>query len=252
MNYAEYAALESEYYERFSGYNRIRLSLSRWYYRLYHRLRVIGAERIPPGPAIIAANHGGGFDLDITALSYFAIPGRPIEVLIDSTWHFMNHWWGKFFIGSGIPLWLTGGIRYEYIDPCLREGGSRYPGLVAIFPEGNSGTFRKRNLLRPFYPGVIRLAKHYRVPIVPAAMIGFHKACPIVKEIPRDHRAADIIFPPLTIPVKLTIEFGEPFELSGYYGRDLGKAEERQVANEVVRPRLLEVMNRHGNFTMGE
>ncbi len=250
MDYDTYKKLAGSYHGKFARYNGVKRALARRYFSLYHGLRVIGAERVPAGPALIAANHGGGFDLDITALSHFSRTGRDVQVLIDANWHFLNHWWGKYFIGSGIPLWLTGGIRYEFIDPWLSHGGENFPGLVAIFPEGNSGTFRKRHVLQRFFPGVVRLALHYHVPIVPAAMIGFHLASPIIKEIPRDHRTPDIIFPPLTLPARCTIHFGEPFELREFYGKTLSKDEERRVANELVRPRLLEVLNEHGEYTM--
>jgi len=234
-----------EYERRFSRYNRIKRSYFRWYFRLYHRLEIIGVNNIPEGPALIAANHSGGFDLDITALSGFAHPNRPIHVLIAQDWHYLNSPWGRYVIGSGIPLWTRGGTRWEYIDPYLDGKGACHPGLVAIFPEGNSSTFFRRRVLGAFFPGVVRIALRYRVPIVPTAMIGFSLASPIVWEIERDHTANDAICLPFTFPLKLKIEFGEPFELSDYYGTTLSRREEFWVANEVVRPRLAGILGKH-------
>jgi 1-acyl-sn-glycerol-3-phosphate acyltransferase len=234
-----------EYHRKFARYNRLKRSYLRWYFRLYHRLEVGGVGNIPQGAALIAANHSGGFDLDIMALAQFGHPVRPIHPLIVQDWHYLNSLWGRYCIGSGIPLWTRGGVRWEYIDPYLDENGGRYPGLVAIYPEGNSSTFSRRHVLGVFFPGVVRIALRYRIPIVPAAMIGFSLAAPIFKEIERDHTANDIIFPPFTFPAKLKIEFGAPFELADYYGMSLSRQEESWVANEVVRPKLAELLRKH-------
>ncbi len=233
------------YQRNFQRYNRVRKAFLRNWLRFYHRLEVIGIDRLPAGPALIAANHGGGFDLDIMTLSDCCHPTRPIQTLIDYNWHYHRHWWGRYFIGSGIPLWTTGGIRWDYLDPYLKPGGESFPGLVAIFPEGHSGAFRRRRVLSPFFPGVVRIALRYRLPIVPAAMVGFHSAAPILYEIQRDHGPNDIVFLPFTFPVKLKVEFGEPFELTEYYGQELPREEEFRVANDLVRPRLAALLAKH-------
>jgi 1-acyl-sn-glycerol-3-phosphate acyltransferase len=103
-----------------------------------------------------------------------------------------------------------------------------------------------------FFPGVVRIALRYRIPIVSAAMVGFGSAAPIFKEIERDHGPNDILCLPFTLPVKLKIDFGEPFELSDYYGRRLSKEEEFWVANNVVRPKLAEVLSKHGKVILPE
>ncbi len=241
-----------EYHRQFARYNRVKQSYFHWYFKLYHRLEVSGLGNIPEGAALIAANHGGGFDLDILSLSYFAHPERPIQPLIAQDWHYLNSAWGRYYIGGGIPLWTRGGIRWDYIDPYLDDNGARYPGLVAIYPEGNSSTFWRRHVLGTFFPGVVRIALRYRVPIVPAAMIGFCRAAPIFKEIERDHTPNDIVCLPFTFPVKLKIEFGEPFELKRYYGMSLSREEEFWVANEVVRPRLAALLSRHAKVKLAK
>jgi 1-acyl-sn-glycerol-3-phosphate acyltransferase len=250
VDYQDYQREEQEYHTRFKRYNCRKLGFFKWYFRLYHRLQVKGLENIPDGPAIIAPNHSGGFDLDIMSLMYFAHPARIITVLIAHEWHFISSLWGRYYVGGGIPLWLRGGIRNEYIDPYLHEGGARYPGLVCIFPEGNSGSIWKRKELRRFYPGVVRLAVRYRVPIVPVAMIGFDIASPIFKEIKRDHRTPDVVMLPFTLPATLTIEFGKPFELSEFYTGKMGRDEEFAVANEIVRPRIADVIRKYRTVSL--
>jgi len=241
-----------EYQKEFERYNRIRKSIFRKYFKIYHRYEVIGLENIPEGPALIAANHSGGFDLDIVALGSCTHPTREIQVLIVQNWHYLNHAWGRYWVGSGIPLWTRGGTRYEYIDPYLDKNGKYYPSLVAIYPEGHSGTFKTRHVLHKFFPGVVRIALRYKIPIVPAAQIGFHSAAPILAEFKHEPPPDDIIFPPFTFPVKLKTEFGAPFELSEYYDEKLSKEEEFRIANEVVRPKVAEIMRKHTKVALQE
>jgi 1-acyl-sn-glycerol-3-phosphate acyltransferase len=121
---------------------------------------------------------------------------------------------------------------------------------VAIFPEGNVPHYRDRHVLGMFYPGVVRMALRYRVPIVPAAMVGFDRANPILKVIPHDKSPDDLICLPFTLPFKCIVEFGKPLYLDEYYDKKLSKEEEFWIANEVVRPRLHEVLDRYHGTAM--
>lgn len=242
----------ARYQREFASYNSRRKAFFRAYFKYYHRLEVMGLSKLPEGAALIVTNHSGGFDLDIVSLSDCAHPTRPIHALIAEPWHYLSSNWGRYWVGGGIPLWTRGGIRWEYIDPYLQEGGEHYPSLVSIYPEGHSGTFRGRHFLNKFFPGVVRIALRYRVPLVPTAMTGFQKASPILGEIHRDHGPNDPILLPFTFPAKLKIEFGEPFELDQYYGASLSREEEFWVANQVVRPKVAEILERHGRTIMRE
>ncbi len=245
MNYEEYLRLSEEYYNKYGTYNRIKRSLLRPYFRFFHRLEVTGLENIPDGPAIIAANHTGGFDLDLTALSYFAHPRREITPLITESWHFINSLWGKLCVGCGLPLPTKGGLPYDLLDPYLMKGGGRYPGLICIFPEGNIKSIYQQYTLGKFFPGPVRMALRYRVPVIPAALIGFQSACPVFKIIPHNHAPDDVICLPFTLPFKTRIEFGKPVDLSEYYGRNLNKAQEYWIANNVLQPALADVLGKH-------
>lgn len=240
-----------EYEKKYEKYNKFRIAFFKKYFKYYHRYEVIGLENIPDGPALIAVNHGGGFDLDIVSLKDCTHPDREIHPLIVETWHLLNNPWGKYWVGGGIPLWTRGGIRWEYIDPYLDKNGKHFPALVAIYPEGHSGTFKERRILHKFFPGVVRIALKYKVPIIPAAMIGFHKASPILFEIERDHTPNDG-FGPLPFPLKLKAEFGAPIDLKEYYDRILSRAEEFWIANEIVRPKVAEILRKHADVVLGE
>lgn len=233
------------YQNRWKTYNRVRRTLLKAYFRLYHRLEVIGGKNVPEGASLVAAPHGGAFDLDIIALSDFGLKDRQIQALIVDDWHFINNAWGRYWVGSGIPVPTRGGIRYEFIDPFFKKGGRYYPSPLAIFPEGHSGLYSKRRIIDVFYPGVVRLAIRYRVPIVPTAMVGFREASPILTEKFMDHgpNMPIVFLPPL--PLKLKIEFGLPFELDKFYGCTLSKQEEYWIANHIVRPKVAEIMAKH-------
>ncbi len=61
----------------------------RWYFRFYHRLKVIGLENIPDGAALIAAHHERGYDLDNHAISS-CHPTRDIRVLDWDKYHYIK------------------------------------------------------------------------------------------------------------------------------------------------------------------
>lgn len=231
---------------KYETYRKVNIKLFRWYYKIYHRLKVIGLENIPNGPALIVPNHSAGYDLDNPAISYCAHPTREIYVMDWEKYHYMNSMWGRYFLVGGIPLWLRGGIRWKYINPYLHKNGSKYPSLVCMFPEGTSGEFQHRHVLWRFYSGVVQIALKYKVPIVPTAMVNFQKACPILKSWEQESGPADpILYSPITYPFKLKVEFGKPFELDKFYDKKLSKAEQLWVANRIIRPKVAKVLMKH-------
>mgnify|MGYP006278457613 CR=1 FL=1 len=228
-----------------------RKKLSWFYFTIYHRLEIKGIYNIPNGPALIVPNHSGGYDLDIIALSHCGHPKREIQVLIWDKYHYIKSAWGKYYTAGGIPLWLHGGMRWKYINPYLHPQGSKYPGLVCIFPEGNSGLFSERQIINQFFPGVVRIALEYQIPVVPTTTYGFHKAVPILKSYEQEHGPPDpIIFPPIPLPFKLYIEYGKPFELSEFYNRILTKEEETWIANNIIRPKVAKLRRKYTNVKL--
>lgn len=251
MDYASYKKVSEEYHRKFARYNRIKKAILKKYFKYYHRLEVIGKEHIPEGPAILAPNHPGGMELDIFALEHCGHDTREITTLIVQSWHFINHPWGRWYVGGGLPLWTSGGLRYDYLDPYLKKGGERYPGLVCIYPEGNVPHFRDRHRVAKYFPGVARLAIRYRCPVIPVALINFSEACPVVKIIPREKGPDDIICLPFAIPLKLRIEYGAPIYLDEYYGKKLTKAQEYWIANEIIRPAHVRLREKYHTIEVG-
>jgi len=141
---------------------------------------------------------------------------------------------------------LKGGIRWKYINPFLHKNGSKYPGLVCIFPEGKSGLFQQRQILHKFFPGVFQIATKYKIPIVPVATFGFQKAVPLLKNFEREHSPP---FPEIgsiiPFPFKLKIEFGEAFELDNFYDKTLTKKEEWWIANHIIRSKVAALRSKY-------
>ena len=51
---------------------------------------------------------------------------------------------------------------------------------------------------------------------------------------------------------RLKVEFARPFTLDQYDGRGLTRAEANWIANQVVRPRVAEVLARHTGTVLAE
>lgn len=232
------------YLQRNQRIHNFRRAFYRNYFSLFHRLEVTGRENIPDGPVLLYANHGGGFDLDVLAMSYAFSRARPVQVMIAENWHFTRSRWGRFAVASGIPTPTRGGVCWNYLDPFLKQDGSRKNEMVTIFPEGSQSTWWNRKRLLNFFPGVVRIALHYKVPLVPVAMVGFNRAAPVLYERPVDHGPADpwVMLPPW--PKKLRIVTGEPLLLHENYSGPLSRGEEEHIANTMLRPLLMELLNR--------
>jgi len=245
MDYKNYNRQEQAYHQKFDRYNQIKARVLQYYFKFYHRLEVTGLANIPDGPAILAPNHSGGLDLDLLAITFCAHPYRQITPLITEGWHFINHVWGKYVIGAGLPLWTEGGLNYDYFNPYLEKGGKFFPGLLCIFPEGNIQSYCKRHTVGKYFPGVVRLSLRYKVPVIPTALIGFAEANPALKIIPHKGKPDDILCLPFPLPLKLKIDFGEPIYLDEYYGMNLSKAEEYWVANEIISARHVRLLEKY-------
>jgi 1-acyl-sn-glycerol-3-phosphate acyltransferase len=154
------------------------------------RVRVEGMERLPPGGAVLVANHQSVVDIPLL-LSAFR---RPVKFL------------AKRELGE-IPLFgkamaAAGNLFVDREDPrdavqMLREAAARVRcgGLIAVFPEG---TRSADGSIGEFKPGAFYLAQRSGAPVVPVYIDGGNRALP--KGTFR-FRPADLlvrVLPPLT------------------------------------------------------
>ena len=154
------------------------------------RVRVEGMEELPPGGAVLVANHQSVVDIPLL-LSAFR---RPVKFL------------AKRELGE-IPLFgkamaAAGNLFVDREDPrdsviMLRDAGARVRGgtLLVVFPEGTRST---DGSIGEFKPGAFYLAQRSGAPVVPVYLDGGNRALP--KGTFR-FRPADLlvrVLPPLT------------------------------------------------------
>ena len=146
-----------------------------WWGRAFLRaggwiLRVEGAERLPPGGAVLVANHQSVVDIPMLLAAF----PRPVNFL------------AKRELGE-IPLFgkamaAAGNLFIDRDDPrdavrMLREAGARLNGgrLVVVFPEG---TRSGDGSIGEFRPGAFYLAQKSGAPVVPVYLDGGYRAIP--------------------------------------------------------------------------
>jgi 1-acyl-sn-glycerol-3-phosphate acyltransferase len=174
--------------------------------RLYFRLRISGAERIPrEGPVIIAPNHKSFWDSFFIA----AATTRPVRYM------------GKmelFEKGAGPLLVALGAFpvrRGEADDEALETARTvlRQGGVLALFPEGTR--IREPDELGEPRSGVGRLALELGVPLLPAAISG----------------TENLFLGPLPKPRRVAISFGDAIEVPA-------RGPSPEAARELVSERL--------------
>lgn len=160
----------------------------RFLLRLFFGFRIEGAAHVPPGAALIVANHPSALDPVVLAA---ALPRRALFVGAAEflTMPFVG--WAMRAYGV-IPV-HRGQVDLSVVKEAVRalEAGA----LVGIFPEGR---------ISP-EGGVVKagagvLAARAGVPTVPAAILGTGRALPLGHYIPRPARVRVIFGPPLPPP----------------------------------------------------
>lgn len=186
--------------------------------RLWFRPKVDGIRNLPPGPAIIAANHLSFLDAFFLA----AVMPHRITVLVKSS----------LFTGPGIKGWLIsrffhglGAIPVDRVggsvgDTALQTGVQvlRRGGFFAVFPEG---TRSPDSRLYRGHTGVARMALATGCPVIPVALIGTDKIQP----------------PGATVPKRspLTIRIGQPLNFPVGEGAESDRVALRAITDEIMR-----------------
>jgi 1-acyl-sn-glycerol-3-phosphate acyltransferase len=203
-------------------------------HRRYFRTEVHGIEHVPPGRALLIANHSGQIPIDglILALTLFfdANPPRLIRAMVEKWMQTLP------FIA---PLIARLGQVVGVPDNCQRL--LERDELILAFPEGVRGIvkpYTRRYQLEDFGQGFMRLALATRSPIVPVAVIGAEEQYISVGNLEWAARAFGLPALPvvpqlmvpggvLPLPTKYRIYFGEPLKFEG------DPADERTVGEHV-------------------
>jgi 1-acyl-sn-glycerol-3-phosphate acyltransferase len=157
--------------------------------RLYFRLRITGAQRIPrEGAVIIAPNHKSFWDSFFIA----AATRRPVRYMGKS--ELFEKGAGRLLVALGafpVRRGLADDEALETARTVLRQGG-----VLALFPEGTR--VREPDELGEPRSGVGRLALELGVPLLPAAISG----------------TENLFLGPLPKPRRVAISFGEPIDVA--------------------------------------
>lgn len=183
--------------------------VARFYTPLIFRQHIQADCPLPAyGPALLIANHRSAIDpVLIFSASPFKRTGRRVrrpEFLTAAE-----------YCNTGGPLdFITDSMG---VIPVARSGRDMGPvkealrrikegRIIGIFPEGRINT---GSGLLPANPGIAWLALHSRVPVYPALIQGAPQADTMVRTFYKFSRAR--------------VDFGEPIDLSAYYGRRINQ-----------------------------
>jgi 1-acyl-sn-glycerol-3-phosphate acyltransferase len=146
--------------------------------RFFYRVRVEGADSLPPkGPVILASNH-----VSFSDSIFLPLVLRRRVTFVAKAEYFEDPKTAWFFRAVGqIPIKREGGSASERALASAREV-LEAGGMFGIYPEG---TRSPDGRLYRGHTGVARLALQTGAPVCAVAMIGTREAQPIGQVMPR-------------------------------------------------------------------
>jgi 1-acyl-sn-glycerol-3-phosphate acyltransferase len=185
--------------------------------RVLWRVRVPRFPLPPDQGAVIVCNHRSSVDPFFIQI----VVGRYVSWMVAR--EFCEHIAFRWFLRRArtIPVNRSG------IDTAATKMAIRLVsegGVVGMFPEGRIN--RTSEFMLPGRPGAVLIALKGRVPILPCYIAG------------APYRGTT--WSPLLTPARVAVHFGEPIDLSPYYGREQEPG--------VVAAILLEVMQQIANL----
>lgn len=213
-------------------YLKIFSSILEFLYRKYFRCSVQGLNHIPnKGNAIIVANHGGILPWDIIMLKLAVLYEHPEARNVRGLY---SKWFNKIPLINDF-LQKSGNLPYskQNVSNLLEQ-----KKIIAVFPEGLAGEkklYNQRYILQPFQNrDFIRQALHFKLPIIPCAIIGSEDTYPLISRIDWMGKLFGLPYYPITpqspgfptflstipLPVKWNIVFSKPLSLN-YSNRNI-------------------------------
>ena len=189
-----------------------------WLYRNYFRVETHGVANVPPGRAMLIANHSGQLPLDAAMLGLSLLleaePPRIARAMVEK--------WAPT-LPFVAPLFARVGQVVGTPENCKRLLAAGE--TIMVFPEGVRGlnkTYEKRYQLQEFGLGFMRIALETGAPIVPVAVIGAEEQAPAFFDFKAAAKLLGMpalpITPtllPLPLPVKYHLWFGPPLQFEG-------------------------------------
>jgi long-chain acyl-CoA synthetase len=162
-----------------SVWHRFIVHASRILVRLFFRIKVRGAERLPPGPFILAPNHQSY--LDGLFVAAYMRPRAVLRTLLYAKEKHVRRFWLKALARRSNTIVMNPSEGFLASLQKLAAGLKRGNNLM-IFPEG---TRSQTGMLGPFKDSYAILARELGVPVVPVVIDGAHRVLPSGSVFPR-------------------------------------------------------------------
>lgn len=222
------------------GYNedqfKVGLGLFKQLYDHYFKVQAFGLENIPKsGRLLIIPNHSGQLPMDGVLIGIAAATNphgpRAARAMIE-----------RFFptvpwLGNLLNAW--GGVIGDPVN-CVKM--LEADEAIIVFPEGVRGSgklYRQRYQLQRFGNGFMHLAINHQTPIVPCAVVGCEETMPAIANIAPLAKLLGIpyapIAPPLPLPARVVLNFGEPMEFKAARNEEEVTAQVETVKAEIRR-----------------
>lgn len=206
-------------------YARNLLVIAAFLYRYYFRVETKGIEHLPPGRALVIANHAGNtipFDGGMLGMALFleAEPPRLGRAMAEFYLPRIP-WWNELIHRVGAVV----GTPENCVQLLDRDE------VILAFPEGHRGfikPYSKAYQLQRFGTGFVRLALQTKTPIVPVGIVGSEEQSPGLFDSKLLGRLIGAPAFPITatfpwlgvlgflpLPVKYRIRIGEPLRFEG-------------------------------------
>ncbi len=189
-----------------------------WLSKHYFRTEVYGIEKVPAGRVLLVSNHGGQLPVDGAMIGVAMLTQAPHPRAIRSMvekWVPTLPWVSTFFARIGQIVGTPENCRR------LLEKDE----AILVFPEGIKGIsklYSQRYQLQEFGLGFMRLALETNTPIVPIAVIGAEEQAPAMVNLAPLAKVLGFPVlpltpygPPLPLPVKYRLHFGDPLFFTG-------------------------------------
>jgi 1-acyl-sn-glycerol-3-phosphate acyltransferase len=200
----------------------------------YFRPSIQGIENLPPGRALVVANHSGQLPLDGVVIAVACLlqarPPRLVRSMIErwfSTIPYLNEMVARAGAVLGDPVNCRNLLEDEQ--------------MILVFPEGVRGSgkvWKDRYRLQGFGRGFLRLALQTDTPVVPVAVVGGEESIISVHNWKGLARLLGTPYFPvsplgyLPLPVKFHVRFGEPMRFSGRFDDEDAVIDEKVAAVE--------------------
>ena len=175
--------------------------------RVWFRLRVVGAERMPrEGHLIVASNHQSLLDPPLVG----CVSPRELDYMAKAELFRIPGLGGLIRRLNAHPVDRTGSDSAALRLALRLLGAGR---AVLLFPEGTRGT---EGRLGPARAGAGMLAARSEAPVMPVYVRGSGRAFPRGAAVPR--------------PSRVTVTFGTPIR----FARERGKTRYQEISDEIM------------------